>query len=135
QQFDSSRTSPNPITFPLGGVIAGWQQGIPGMKVGGIRRLYIPAALAYGEAGSPPTIPSNADLVFEVKLLDMPPPPTSLLLAGGPETSIPNVDEIAQFNPRALSPEMEQVVRAAVARWTSAGIGGDALARLNSAHV
>lgn len=60
----------SPIQFSLTGVIAGWSYGIPGMKVGGIRRLYIPAKHAYGT--NPPArsnIPPNADLVFEVKLL------------------------------------------------------------------
>jgi hypothetical protein len=72
-QFDARR-SPNPpasfaLTSGAGGVIDGWVQGIPGMKPGGIRRLYIPAALAYGAAGRPPSIPANADLIFEVKLI------------------------------------------------------------------
>ncbi|MCU0702645.1 MAG: FKBP-type peptidyl-prolyl cis-trans isomerase [Fimbriiglobus sp.] len=68
--FDSSSKHGRPIDFPLSGVIKGWTYGIPGMKVGGIRRLYIPAQHAYG-ASPPPgaNIPPNADLVFEVKLL------------------------------------------------------------------
>jgi FKBP-type peptidyl-prolyl cis-trans isomerase FkpA len=65
QQFDSS---PN-TTFPLSGVIAGWQRGVPGMKVGGQRRLIVPPDLAYGSAGSPPSIPPNATLVFDIGLL------------------------------------------------------------------
>jgi FKBP-type peptidyl-prolyl cis-trans isomerase len=75
--FDSSRkslslrpTTGAPTTFPLGNLIKGWQQGIPGMKRGGIRLLYIPYELAYGEEGRPPSIPPKADLVFEVKLID-----------------------------------------------------------------
>ncbi|GAC1498466.1 MAG: hypothetical protein NVS1B10_00300 [Candidatus Saccharimonadales bacterium] len=65
--FQSSKDSGKPITLPLSGVIAGWSQGIPGMKVGGSRRLLIPAALAYG-ANPPPSsgIPANADLVFDI---------------------------------------------------------------------
>lgn len=65
--FQSSKDSGQPVTFPLSGVIAGWSQGIPGMKVGGTRRLLIPASLAYG--ANPPSgsgIPANADLVFDV---------------------------------------------------------------------
>lgn len=67
--FDSSASHGGPATFPLNQVIAGWSQGIPGMKVGGTRRLLIPAALAYG-AGSPSSaIPANSDLVFDVTLV------------------------------------------------------------------
>ena len=67
--FESSLDSGNPASFPLANVIVGWQEGIPGMKVGGTRRLIIPAAKAYGE--NPPSgssIPANADLVFDVTL-------------------------------------------------------------------
>lgn len=67
--FQSSKDSGQPVSFPLSGVIAGWSQGIPGMKEGGTRRLLIPAALAYG--ANPPAgagIPPNADLVFDVTL-------------------------------------------------------------------
>lgn len=65
QQFES-----NPgTTFPLGGLIAGWVRGIPGMRVGGTRRLILPPDLAYGAAGRPPQIPGNATLVFDITLL------------------------------------------------------------------
>ncbi|HEY5152934.1 MAG TPA: FKBP-type peptidyl-prolyl cis-trans isomerase [Candidatus Saccharimonadales bacterium] len=67
--FQSSKDTGQPVTFPLSQVIAGWSQGIPGMKVGGTRRLLIPANLAYG--ANPPSgsgIPANADLVFDVTL-------------------------------------------------------------------
>src|SRR6266568_767279 len=67
--FQSSYDSGQPATFALNQVIQGWTQGIPGMKVGGTRRLLIPAALAYG--ANPPNgsgIPANADLVFDVTL-------------------------------------------------------------------
>jgi peptidylprolyl isomerase len=64
-------------TFNLNGVVRGWTIGLPGMKVGGIRRLYLPAALAYGERGSLPKIGPNEDLIFEVKVLKVVPPPPS----------------------------------------------------------
>lgn len=68
RQFETNRTG-NPNTFALSGLIEGWQEGIVGMKPGGLRRLDIPSELAYGVAGSPPNIPANADLVFEIKML------------------------------------------------------------------
>ncbi len=67
--FDSSWRRNESISFSLMGVIRGWTQGIPGMRVGGIRRLYIPAPLAYGSEQKGALIPPNSTLVFEVKLL------------------------------------------------------------------
>ncbi len=67
--FDSSVKRNEPATFPLASLIKGWQEGIPGMKPGGVRRLLIPSDWAYGKKGSPPNIPPDADLVFEVKLI------------------------------------------------------------------
>ncbi|HEY6380149.1 MAG TPA: FKBP-type peptidyl-prolyl cis-trans isomerase [Candidatus Dormibacteraeota bacterium] len=70
--FDSSRQAGRtPFMFHLGqgDVIPGWDQGVAGMKVGGVRRLVIPPALAYGAAGSPPAIPANATLTFDIELL------------------------------------------------------------------
>jgi FKBP-type peptidyl-prolyl cis-trans isomerase FkpA len=68
--FQSSLDSGSPIPLEIksGSVIDGWAQGIPGMKVGGVRRLIIPAKLAYGSA-SQAGIPANSDLVFDVKLI------------------------------------------------------------------
>ena len=67
--FQSSHDFGKPVTFPLSGVIAGWTQGVPGMKVGGTRRLVIPAALAYGASSPSPNIPPNSDLVFDIELV------------------------------------------------------------------
>ena len=67
--FQSSLDSGQPVSFPLANVIKGWTNGVPGMKVGGTRRLLIPAAQAYG--ATPPAgsgIPANADLVFDITL-------------------------------------------------------------------
>ena len=69
--FDSSYDRGQPIEFPLDNLIRGWQKGIPGMKVGGKRKLTVPHADAYGERGSPPVIPPRADLIFEIELLDV----------------------------------------------------------------
>lgn len=67
--FQSSHDFGRPITFPLSGVIQGWTKGVPGMKVGGIRRLVIPAAQAYGASSPAPNIPPNSDLVFDIELV------------------------------------------------------------------
>ena len=68
-EFDSSYKRGQPIEFPLRNLIKGWQEGIPGMKVGGKRKLTIPYQMGYGVHGSPPTIPPKADLIFEIELL------------------------------------------------------------------
>jgi FKBP-type peptidyl-prolyl cis-trans isomerase FkpA len=71
KEFDSSANSGQPFRFVIGGgqVIKGWDQGVAGMKVGGLRRLIIPADLAYGQEGAGGVIPPGAALVFEVTLV------------------------------------------------------------------
>ena len=73
EKFDSSRDRSEPFSFTLGAgqVIAGWDEGVAGMKVGGRRKLVIPPDLGYGTAGAPPDIPPGATLVFDVELVDV----------------------------------------------------------------
>lgn len=70
-KFDSSLDHNKPFVFTIdaGEVIKGWDEGVLGMKEGGKRKLMIPPELGYGRRGSPPVIPPNADLIFEVELL------------------------------------------------------------------
>ena len=72
-KFDSSVDRGQPFSFVIGTgkVIKGWDEGVASMKVGGKRRLIIPPALGYGAGGYPPIIPGNAQLIFDVELLEI----------------------------------------------------------------
>lgn len=67
--FQSSHDFGDAITFPLDRVIAGWTQGVPGMRIGGTRRLVIPSDMAYGSVRAAANIPPNSDLVFDIELV------------------------------------------------------------------
>jgi peptidylprolyl isomerase len=73
KKFDSSLDHGQPFTFRIGAgeVIPGWDEGVMSMRVGGKRKLFIPAQLGYGAAGAPGAIPPNSNLIFEVELLDV----------------------------------------------------------------
>jgi len=73
QKFDSSADRGQPFVFPIGRgrVIKGWDEGVGSMKVGGKRKLIIPAHLGYGQSGAGGVIPPGATLIFEVELLSI----------------------------------------------------------------
>ena len=71
KEFDSSFRRKDPATFPLGGVIPCWTEGVQSIKTGGRAKLVCPPNLAYGARGVPGTIPPNATLVFEIDLLEI----------------------------------------------------------------
>lgn len=70
--FQSSHDFGEALTFGLDQVIKGWTKGVPGMRVGGMRRLIIPSDMAYGSARAAANIPPNSDLVFDIELVAIP---------------------------------------------------------------
>ena len=88
QIFDSSFQTGKPLEIPLNEVISGWTEGVQKVSVGGKIRLYVPAALGYGDDGSPPNIPPASALIFEADLLEVtePMPPV--------EETAPSVEEV-----------------------------------------
>ena len=70
-QSSKERNQPFPFTVGQQGLIQGWNEGMVGMKPGGTRRMYVPSRLGYGSRGMPPAIPANADLIFEIELLEI----------------------------------------------------------------
>ncbi len=73
KMFDGSTSLDKPTIFTLGygQVIPGWEEGMEGMKVGGVRQLKIPSEMAYGASGMPPVVPPNSTLIFDVKLIGL----------------------------------------------------------------
>jgi FKBP-type peptidyl-prolyl cis-trans isomerase len=69
KEFDGTDPSGEPASFPVAGVVPGWQEALPLMKVGAKWRLYVPPELGYGEEGSPPVIEPNEVLIFEIELV------------------------------------------------------------------
>lgn len=87
--FDSSRERGKPATFPLTGVVAGWREGIPGMKPGGIRKLVISPDKGYGKDKNG-KIPSDSTLIFEVEFIKVVPPPEKPKLTDGADPNAPD---------------------------------------------
>src|SRR2546423_13657577 len=96
-EFDSSYKRGQPATFPLGGVIKGWTEGLQLMKVGSKYQFFIPAALAYGDHAPTPQIPPGSALIFEVELMDV--------KAGGANQFMPTSPSPATSASPATSPK------------------------------
>lgn len=115
-KFDSSYDHPDheAFTFPYGGhqVVAGWDTGFAGMRVGGKRRLFIPFQLAYGPNGRPPTIPGKAELIFDLEFIsqsDQPPapkaPPAPPAASAAPSQPAPDTKAAPSDTPAAKPPQ------------------------------
>ncbi len=101
--FDSSRTRVAPFSFMVGAgkVIKGWDQGVVGMRNGGVRTIIIPAALAYGER-STPKIPANSNLIFEVEVVNVIDRPTGTKAVSGGATNLPVLEPQISQPPKRL---------------------------------
>lgn len=88
-EFDSSYTRGQPATFPVNGVIKGWQEALVMMKPGAKWQLFVPPDLAYGKQGRPGTIPGNALLIFDVELLSVKPPAAAAATPPSPAPPAP----------------------------------------------
>ena len=82
-EFDGTDPNGEPASFPVAGVVPGWQEALPLMKAGSKWRIHLPPALGYGERGSPPTIEPNEVLVFEIELIKSSPAPAAVPAPGG----------------------------------------------------
>jgi len=112
-EFDSSYTRGQPLTRPVTGLIAGWQEALTNMHVGDKWEIYVPGSLAYGERGSPPKIGPNATLVFEMELLSIDAPQTNATpgfpsLNTGPGTPQIKVQPAPGANPQGRTQPPKQ---------------------------